>query len=312
VHVLKRLDNPLSYARAGMPVGKQLLLRLVERSNGIDRAALRYRAWQCGIADDQDNAMNRLLAACDITLDMRGEVWPPPCLPGRPLLMIANHPFGLPDGVAALALAEQMGRPVKLLINADLLRIPEMQRFALPIDFSETRAALHINAASGSEAIARLKNGETIIIFPAGGIATADWPLGRAGDLPWKTFVAKLVHKAQADVVPLFFSGQNSWRFHAASQFSMFLRLSLIIPEALRHVGRAIEVRVGATIPYEQMSAITDRNALTAMLRRRVFALCPDAMPADQVGRIRAMRTGRRGGVVHARRGVGDRKKVLF
>ncbi len=310
--MLKRLDNPLSYARAGMPAGKQLLLRLVERSNGIDRAALRYRAWQCGIANDQDNAMNRLLAACDITLDIRGEAWPPPCIPGRPLLMIANHPFGLPDGVAALALAEQMGRPVKILINADLLRIPEMQRFALPIDFSETRAALHINAASGSEAIARLKKGETIIIFPAGGIATADWPLGRAGDLQWKTFVAKLVHKAQADVVPLFFCGQNSWRFHAASQVSMFLRLSLIIPEALRHVGRAIEVRVGATIPYEQMSAITDRNALTAMLRRRVFALCPDAMPADQVGRIRAMRTGRRGGIVHARRGVGDRKKVLF
>jgi len=290
---LKRLDNPLSAARADMPVGKKLFLRLVERSHGIDRARLRYLAWRAGLALYEGDAMNRLLAACDITLDISGEAWPPACLPGRPLLMIANHPFGMPDGVAALALAERIGRPVKILVHADLLRIPEMARFSLPIDFSETREAQQVNAASGREAIARLKSGETIMIFPAGGIATADWPLGRASDLPWKTFVAKLVQKARADVVPLYFSGQNSWRFHAASQVSMFLRTSLILPEALRCLGRTIEVRVGATIPYEQMSAITCRNELTAMLRRRVFALCPGAVSADQVGRIRAMGNGR-------------------
>ncbi len=279
-----------------MPGGKKLLLRLVERSHGIEQGIVRYQAWRSGFPLYQGDAMNRLLAACDIKLDIRGEAWPPPCTPGRPLLMIANHPFGVPDGVAALALAEHIGRPVKILIHSDLLRIPEMERFSLPIDFSETRQALQINAASGREAIARLRSGETIMIFPAGGIATADWPLGRAGDLQWKTFVAKLVHKAQADVVPLFFSGQNSWRFQAASQVSMFLRTSLILPEALRLLGRNISVCVGPTIPYEQMAGITDRSELTAMLRRRVFALCPDEAPADRVGRIRALGTGRPSG----------------
>jgi putative hemolysin len=44
-----------------------------------------------------------------------------------------------------------------------------MERFSLPIDFSETREAAQLNAASGREAIARLKSGETIMIFPAGG-----------------------------------------------------------------------------------------------------------------------------------------------
>jgi putative hemolysin len=289
---LKRSENPLSYARADMPGGQQLILRLVERSHGIERASRRYRAWQSGFAKYEGDAMNRLLAACDMRLDLRGEAWPPACIAGRPLLMIANHPFGLADGVAALALAERIGRPVKILLHADLLRIPEMGRFALPIDFSETPEALRVNAASGREAIARLKSGETIVIFPSGGIATANWPLGRAGDLAWKTFVAKLVHKAHADVVPLFFSGQNSWRFHAVSQVSMFLRTSLILPEALRRMGRTMEVCVGATIPYEDMAGITDRNALTAMLRRRVFALSPDEVCADHVGFIRALRTG--------------------
>jgi putative hemolysin len=307
---LKRPDNPLSYARADMPAGKQFLMRLVERSNGIDRARLRYEAWRSGFDSYQGDAMNRLLAACDIALDRRGEAWPPQGIEGRPLLMVANHPFGLPDGVAALALAEQIGRPVKILIHADLLRIPEMARFALPIDFSETRAAMQTNAASGGEAVARLRAGETIIIFPAGGIATADWPLGKAGDLQWKNFVAKLVHKAQADVVPLFFPGQNSWRFHAVSQFSMFLRLSLIMPEALRRLGRNIEVCIGPTIRYEEMAAITDRLALTAMLRRRVFALCPDEPRADRVGRIRALDKARSPGKRQAAPTDAPRKRV--
>ncbi len=290
---MKRLDNPLSYEKDDMSPGRKLFLRLVERSHGINGAKARYQSWRSGFAFYQGDAMNRLLAACDIRLNISGESWPPPAIPGRPLVLIANHPFGVPDGVAALAMAEQIGRPVKILIHSDLLRIPEMEPFALPINFSETREALRINAASGSEAIARLRAGETIVIFPSGGVATACWPLGRAGDLPWKTFVAKLVHKARADVVPLYFPGQNSWWFHAASQVSMFLRLSLILPEALRRIGQDIEVRVGEVIPYEQMAGITDRGELTAMLRRRVFALCPDVMRADRVGRIRALGQGR-------------------
>jgi len=52
-------------------------------------------------------------------------------------------------------------------------------------------------------------------------------------------------------------------------------------------------VRVGETIPYEHMCGITDRTELTALLRRRVFALCPHEMSADRVGRIRALNTAR-------------------
>jgi putative hemolysin len=189
--------------------------------------------------------------------------------------------------VALLALAERIGRPVKILINNDLLRIPEMGGYALPIDFSETRAAAEVNAASAREAIRRLKSGETLAIFPSGGVATATWPLGRAGDLPWKTFVAKLVHRARADVAPIFFHGQNSWAFQLASQISLFLRLALIVPESIRHLGRPLAATCGAVIPYEEMAAIVDRLALTSMLRRRVFDLSPEGAGADKVGRLR-------------------------
>lgn len=279
--------SPLSYASDGMSAGKQGFLRFVEWAYGVDEASRRYDAWRAAFASYRGDAMNRLLAVYDIRLDLRGAPWPPPREPGRPLLLVANHPFGVPDGIAILALGERLGRPVKILINTDLLRIPEMQGFSLPIDFAETREALKVNAASGREAVARLQAGETIAIFPSGGVATARWPFGPAGDLAWKTFAAKLVHKARADVAPLYFVGQNSWLFQAASQVSLFLRLSMLVPEALRRVGRSLEVHAGTPIPYEEMEAITDRRALTDMLRRRIFALAPPGAPRDRVGRLR-------------------------
>lgn len=285
---MSRQRNPLSYASDDMPTGRQRFLRVVEWAFGVDEASRRYEAWRAGFAGYRGDAMNRLLDVYDIRLDLRGAPWPPRSSPGRPLLLVANHPFGVPDGIAILALGERLGRPVKILINTDLLRIPEMQGFALPVDFAETRAALKVNAASGREAVARLQAGETIAIFPSGGVATARWPFGPAGDLAWKTFAAKLVHKARADVAPFYFVGQNSWLFQAASQVSLFLRLSMLVPEALRRVGRAMEVHAGPIIPYEEVEAITDRLELTDMLRRRIFALAPAGTPPDRVGRLRA------------------------
>ena len=279
--------SPLSYVRPDMSEAKRLFLRFIEGASGIEEASRLYYAWRAGFPRYSGDAMNRLLEHCGIRLEVLGAPWPPPREGQRPLLLIANHPYGVPDGVALLALAERLGRPVRILINNDLLRIPEMAPYSLPIDFSETRAAARVNVASGREAVERLKRGETIAIFPSGGIATAAWPFGRAGDLAWKTFVAKLVQQARADVAPLYFHGQNSWTFHLASQISLFLRLALVIPETIRRIGHPLVVSAGAVIPYEDMAAIADRFQLTAMLRQRVFGLSPEGFAADRVGRLR-------------------------
>ncbi len=271
--------SPLTYASDDMSEARRRFLRCLEWAYGVDAASRRYDLWRAHIAEYRGDAMNRLLAAYDIRLDIRGAPWPPSRDPGRPLLLIANHPFGVPDGIAVLALGEQLGRPVKILINTDLLRVPEMAPFSLPVDFSETREALKVNAASAREAVERLKHGETIAVFPSGGIATAARPFGRADELPWKTFVAKLVRQSRADVQPLYFPGQNSWLFHAASRLGMFLRLSMIMPEALRHVGRPLEVRCGPVIPFEDLSSIADRSELTEALRGIVLSLAHDHSP---------------------------------
>src|ERR1044072_2812435 len=87
----------------------------------------------------------------------RQHQWPPADLPEGPLVMIANHPFGIGDGIAVLSLAEQLGRPFRVMIHKDLLKIREMEPYSLPIDFSETKDAVKNNMAVRHEAVRLLK-----------------------------------------------------------------------------------------------------------------------------------------------------------
>jgi len=59
--------------------------------------------------------------------------------------MIANHPFGVADGIAILALAERLGRPYRILLNSNFMRVPEIQSLGLPVDFSQTKSAMAPN-----------------------------------------------------------------------------------------------------------------------------------------------------------------------
>ncbi|MDP2733723.1 MAG: lysophospholipid acyltransferase family protein, partial [Hoeflea sp.] len=214
----------------------------------------------------------------NIRLDIRSE-WPPRDLPDGPLVIVANHPFGIGDGIAVLAMAEALGRPFKVLINNDLMKIPEIAPYALPISFDETRQALAMNMETRHEAVRLLKTGVTIVVFPAGGVATAPKGFGRAVDLPWKMFPARLVQAARASVIPVHFSGQNGRLFHLASRVSMTLRISLLIREFRRLSGTTIVARAGDVLSADELAATSDRKLLLEKLYTAVFALGAPARP---------------------------------
>lgn len=160
----------LSYANDTDPLFKRLVIRTVENLSGRNKYVKVYRRWRTEVVGKSDRIFSRMLEMIDIDLAIRGN-WPPKDLPDTPIVMVANHPYGIADGIAVLALAEQLGRPFKVLINDQLLKVPEMRPYALPISFEETKEALAINMATRVEALRLLKDGVTIVIFPAGGVA---------------------------------------------------------------------------------------------------------------------------------------------
>ena len=192
-----------------------------------------------------------------------------------PLIIVANHPFGLVDGLLIGNLTNHIRSEFKVLTNARLYPPDaDVQHYILPIDFDPTEAARHTNLATRAAARAHLKAGGCLIIFPAGGVATTPTPFARrAIDLDWKPFTARLIHEAKASVLPVYFHGQNSRLFQIASHISMTARLALLLHEVANKMGRQFHATIGDVFPYEQVQPIRDSRALCRFLRDSTYSL---------------------------------------
>lgn len=202
-----------------------------------------------------------------------------------PLVVIANHPFGVVDG---LAICEQVARirpHFKIVLNDVLCQDSRIDQHVLPIDFSPTRAAQKENLATRKACIEELAKGGTIIIFPAGGVSTAPTTFGEIQDLDWKPFTAKLLEKSQANVLPLFFHGQNSRLFQFVSQFSETLRIGMLVKEVNNKRGSVLKIEVGQLIPYSDLASLESTEYRIAYLRDKVMHLknCSNEPNANQL-----------------------------
>ncbi len=264
----------LSYANERDPRLKRWVIRTIEGLSGRNRFLRAYETWRSEIVAEGDRVFGRMLELIDVKLDVRGE-WPPKNLTDAPVVIVANHPYGIGDGIAVLALAEQLGRPFRVLINNELLKVPEMEPYSLPVSFEETKEALELNMKTRHEAVRLLKQGVTIVVFPAGGVATARKAFGKAEDLPWKTFTAKLIQAAHANVIPVYFEGQNGRLFHLVSRISLTLRISLLIREFRKLSGSMINSTVGNMIYWDDLATMPGRQEILSYLYDAVFSLAP-------------------------------------
>ena len=190
-----------------------------------------------------------------------------------PLLVIANHPYGVADGLAMGYLLSQFRNEFLLVVNEVLCREEMLGKYFLPIDFRENKKALHTNIETRKKAMSSLKDGGLIGIFPSGGVSTTPkvWKK-KAEDLEWKNFVVKMVRQTGASVLPVYFKGQNSVPFQIASHIHPNLRLALLLNEVRRKRGNKIEFVIGDLISSEELAKVR-RNQVLSYLKEKTFDL---------------------------------------
>ena len=188
-----------------------------------------------------------------------------------PVLVIANHPFGVIDGLVLCAMMSEIRQDYKIITHQVLRQAPAVMDKILPIDFAETESALATNLQTRREAHKHLKNDGAVIIFPAGGISLAPNLIGPAFDSEWKTFAAKLAQTKDTTIVPFFFEGRNSVIYQAARRVSVTLGYSLMFREICKQMNRQVKVTVRQPIQNAELDAFATRNDITDFLRRRTY-----------------------------------------
>jgi len=135
-----------------------------------------------------------------------------------PLLLVANHPYGLIDAFILGALLESSERPFKIFANeasdivlafADLLE--KTRDHFLLLELDNPKAAKK-NLGMLRDAQRMLEEGTSVIIFPAGHRSRPYGLDGDAVDNDWHDSFIRLLDSEREDVrlVPIFFEKKNN------------------------------------------------------------------------------------------------------
>jgi putative hemolysin len=166
-----------------------------------------------------------------------------------PLVVVANHPHGLVDGMILCELINRVRPDFKILTRSLLTGIPEVEMFMIPVPFPHEDNSRELGLQMRDETMAHLKAGGVIILFPAGKVASSETWFGPAIEAEWNVFTHKMIHRSGATILPIRFSGQNTRWYQIANKVSATWRQGLLLYEIRKALFKPQRPHIGEPLP---------------------------------------------------------------
>ncbi len=253
---------------------------LAEKFLPVDRVRALYRRVQ---KSPDGFGLENLLS--EMRVDLRVDAADMARIPATgPVVVVANHPFGMLDGAVLAVLLTRVRPDVKVMTNYLLRDVPELAQHCIFVNPFQTDQALRdhsidVNRRAVRDALAWLRQGGMLAIFPAGEVSHWQFPHAEIADPAWNDTAARLIRRTGAAALPVYFCGRNSVGFHLFGMIHPRLRTAFLLQEFLHQEGRTVEVRVGSEIPGDSIAGIENDREAIEYLRWRTYLLSRRSRP---------------------------------
>ena len=196
-----------------------------------------------------------------------------------PVVVVANHPYGMLDGAILTVLLTRARPDVKVLTNFLLADVPELQKHCIFVDPFQTDRSAESNRRALRQALAWLQAGGMLAMFPSGEVSYWQMPAAQIVDPAWNDAAVRLLRRTGATALPIYFCGHNGVRFQLMGMLHPKLRTAFLLQEFLQQEGKTVEVRVGSAMTADAVEAIRDDREATEYLRWRTYLLARRSKP---------------------------------
>ncbi len=270
----KNSAREITYSSSAQTRSGKAMIKVVENTTGRLRLIRRARGYHDDLARGRD-FWQVMVERYGLSLDVvTGSVANIPS--DGPLVVVANHPFGILDGLIMGHLLSVRRGDFRIIANSVFGNAADLERVILPICFDDTKDAISLNLNTRAKAVEFLRGGGAIGVFPGGTVSTAPKPFQRPMDPSWRRFTARMIAKSGATVVPVYFDGHNSRLFQLASHLHYTLRMALLLKEFRNRIDKPVRLMIGDPIaPSEIAQFSAAPGSLMKFLRDATYNLSP-------------------------------------
>ena len=195
-----------------------------------------------------------------------------------PLLIVANHPFGLPDGaMIAEEMKKHLGREdYKFFVGGVVTQIfPELKENGFTVtNLKKDSLSKAGNIKTLISARNHLKAGGMIIMFPAGEVSgirfKSERGIFKVCDFKWDESFHSLAKSSKATILPVHLGGRNSsvflfWRF-----FGKMVGRMCLFREFVKLPSGKVVVRFRKPISFLEHGSIPTKRFIR-FVRKQIF-----------------------------------------
>lgn len=195
-------------------------------------------------------------------------------------ITVSNHAYGHIDGITAIDVVGSVRSDYKMMVNFILAMIDTMSMHFIAVNPYQKGTVSNKSSLDGvKQCIAHVKAGHPLGFFPAGAVSKTKLKGLKmtVRDREWQPSVIKLIKGVKVPVVPMYFSGNNSWFFNFLDLVDWRLRSLRLGHEVYNKRRKTIHVRFGEPIMPDEIARHTDLDELGEFLKDKTYALAKDS-----------------------------------